>query len=196
VILDRDKTDLQGDLFNYTGWAVSMDKTGKPVSLFSTYGGAQAASVKGDWQGGGGCGIWMGGSALASDNNGRLYFATGNAAGGKPTVNGNTPVSGHTPLDTLSEAIVRLTVGNEGSLSLQDYFEPADYRAMDGGDRDLGSGGVALWNLPQPLGGISNLAITCGKNGVCYVANADNLGGYRMGPLNGDALIQTITPPT
>jgi hypothetical protein len=66
---------------------------------------------------------------------------------------------------------------------------------MDAADRDLGSGGVALWNLGMNAGGISRLAITCGKNAKCYVTNADNLGGYKLGASGGDAIIQTITPP-
>jgi hypothetical protein len=186
----------QGDQYNYTGWAVSMDKSGKLVSILATYGGAQAQAPTGPWEGGGGIGIWMGGAALASDNAGRVFFATGNAAGAMSAVNGDTPASGRSHLDTLSEAIVKLGVDNNGVLALQDYFEPSNYRALDAGDRDLGAGGVSIWNLVQPVGSISTLAINCGKNGICYVVNADNLGGYRMGPSNGDDVIQTITPPS
>jgi hypothetical protein len=173
---------------------VSMDKSGKLVSLFSTYGGDSTVAPAGLWQGGGGCGIWMAGTALASDNAGRLYFSTGNAAGAMFTANDNVPSSGRTQMDTLSQSIVRLGISSEGVLTLQDYFQPTDYRALDGSDRDLGSGGVALWNLVSPAGGISSLAINCGKNGYCYVANADNLGGYRMGQSRSDALIQMIQP--
>lgn len=38
--------------------------------------------------------------------------------------------------------------------------------------------------------------ITCGKNAKCYVTNADNLGGYKLGTGGSDAIIQTITPPS
>jgi hypothetical protein len=31
------------------------------------------------------------------------------------------------------------------------------------------------------------------KNAVCYVANADNLGGYKMGPANSNAIFQSFT---
>jgi hypothetical protein len=186
--------NILGDQYNYTGWAVSMDKSGKLVSILATYGGAQAQAPTGPWQGGGGIGIWMAGAAMASDNAGRVYFATGNAAGAMPTVNGNTPSSGRAHLDTLSEAIVKLGVSNTGVLTLQDYFEPSEYHALDAGDRDLGAGGVSIWNLVQPTTDVTSLAINCGKNGVCYVANADNLGGYRMGPANSDGVIQIITP--
>jgi hypothetical protein len=43
---------------------------------------------------------------------------------------------------------------------------------------------------------VSRLAITCGKNAKCYIANADNLGGYKMGSGGDDALVQTLTPPS
>ena len=36
------------------------------------------------------------------------------------------------------------------------------------------------------------MAVTCGKNGKIYVLNANNLGGYRLGPGQTDGIIQTI----
>jgi hypothetical protein len=184
------------DLFNYTGWVVGMSTAGKYVTGYVTSGGPGAPPEDGTWNGGGGAaGIWMAGAAIASDNSGRLFVATGNGKGTR--VNNQAPASGHVHLDTLSECIVNLAVNPQnGSLTQGDYFEPYGYLAMDAGDRDLGSGGVVL---PDPSvfsgGGVSRLAITCGKNAVCYVANADNLGGYKMGPAGGDAIVQTITPP-
>jgi hypothetical protein len=138
----------------------------------------------------------MAGSALASDNSGSLFFATGNGKG--KTVNQQLPASGRLHLDTLSECIVNMAVNPQtGAVTQQDYFEPYEYLAMDAGDRDLGSGGVCL---PSPAtfsgGGISRLAITCGKNANCYITNADNLGGYKMGPAGGDEVIQILTPPS
>jgi hypothetical protein len=111
-------------------------------------------------------------------------------------MNQGLPSSGRVHLSTLSECIVNLAVNPQnGSLTQQDYFEPANYIAMDLGDRDLGSGGVCL---PDPSvfsgGGIARLAITCGKNGNCFITNADNLGGYKMAS-GGDAIVQTLTPP-
>ena len=181
-------------VYNYTGWVVGMSTEGKFLSAYSTAAGPGSRLQDGTWTGGGGAaGIWMGGAALASDNSGRLFFATGNGRSGG--VNQALPSSGHTYLSTLSECMVNLAIGANGSLTQQDYFEPATYLSMDGGDRDLGSGGVVL---PDPSvfsgGGINRLAISCGKNGQCFVANADNLGGYKMAS-GGDALVQTLTPP-
>ena len=138
---------------------------------------------------------WMAGGAIASDSAGRLFVSTGNAEGGE--VNQQSPASGRLHLDTLSEAIVNLAVDSQtGLLSQEDYFEPSTYLAMDAGDRDLGAGGVCL---PDPStfsgGGVNRLAIACGKNGLCFVTNADNLGGFKMGSAGGDAIVQMITPP-
>ncbi|KAK0125522.1 hypothetical protein ONS96_009359 [Cadophora gregata f. sp. sojae] len=182
------------DMYNYTGWVVGMSTQGKFLSAYSTSAGPGSRPQDGTWTGGGGAaGIWMGGAALASDNSGRLFFATGNGRAGG--VNQALPSSGRTYLSTLSECMVNLAVGANGSLTQQDYFEPATYLSMDGGDRDLGSGGVVL---PDPSvfsgGGVNRLAISCGKNGQCFIANADNLGGYKMAS-GADALVQTLTPP-
>ncbi|KUJ17722.1 FAD/NAD(P)-binding domain-containing protein [Mollisia scopiformis] len=183
------------DLFNYTGWVIGMSTAGKYVTGYATFGGAGTPAEDGTWSGGGGAaGIWMAGSALASDNTGRLFFATGNGRG--TGVNQVAAAPGHVHLDTLAECIVNLMLNANGSLTQQDYFQPASYLAMDNGDRDLGSGGVIL---PDPSvfsgGGVARLAITCGKNGNCFIANADNLGGYKMGTASEDAVIQTLTPP-
>ncbi|OCK77470.1 WSC-domain-containing protein [Lepidopterella palustris CBS 459.81] len=184
------------DLFNYTGWAIGMSTSGKYVTGYTTSGGPGSIPEDGTWTGGGGgCGVWMSGAAIASDNSGRIFFATGNGKGA--TVNQQTPASGRVYLSTLSECIVNLAVNKaNGSLTQSDYFEPSSYLGMDAGDRDLGSGGVCL---PDPSvfsgGGVSRIAITCGKNGVCYITNADNLGGFKNGAGGGDAVIQTLTPP-
>jgi hypothetical protein len=65
---------------------------------------------------------------------------------------------------------------------------------MDGGDQDLGSGGVVLLDPGTFSGtGVSKIAVTCGKNGKIYIMNANNLGGYKLGPGQTDNVIQTLT---
>ena len=177
------------DMFNYTGWVVGMKaSTGDFVSAYATSGGDGSPSQGKP----AGCGVWMSGAILASDRPSRLMFSTGN--GYSSWVNNDQPASGKTYLSTLSEAVVSLAIAADGSLSQSDYFEPSAYRAMDDADRDLGSGGVAI--LPFSGGGISSIAVVCGKNGQCFVMNADNLGGFKMGPGKTDAILQTITPPS
>lgn len=64
---------------------------------------------------------------------------------------------------------------------------------MDAGDQDLGSGGVVLLDPGTFKGtGVSKMAVTCGKNGKIYIMNANNLGGYRLGPGQTDNVVQTI----
>lgn len=139
---------------------------------------------------GGKAGIWQGGMGLATDGN-RIFFATGNGQG---HVNQGVPASGRTGLSTLDECVVNLGVDANGKLSLSDYFEPYEYIGMDGGDRDLGSGGVALLDpkVFRGTNGVARIAVTIGKNGKAYIMNADNLGGYKQGSGGTDAVIQTI----
>lgn len=88
---------------------------------------------------------------------------------------------------------VNLGVGEGGKLSLTDYFQPYDYQNLDGGDQDLGSGGITLLDPTVFKGtGVSKIAVTAGKNGKIYIMNANNLGGYRLGPGQTDGIIQTI----
>lgn len=141
-----------------------------------------------------GAGVWMAGSILASDQAGRFFFATGNAY--TSTINDGQPASGRTTLDTPSEVVVNMAVNLDGTMTQQDYFEPAAYELMDAADRDLGSGGVTLLSAPYSGGGVNNIAITGGKNGQVFVMNANNLGGYKNGANQGDNIFQTITPPS
>jgi hypothetical protein len=170
--------------------------TGQVSTAYVTSGGPGSPPQDGTWNGGGGgSGIWMAGSPIASDESGRVFFVTGN--GYKTDVNQAQPASGRVHLDTLSECVVNMAVNSStGTATQQDYFEPYTYLAMDAGDRDLGSGGFIL---PDPAtfsgGGVARIGIVVGKNGIGYVVNADNLGGYKLGPAGTDAVIQTITMP-
>ncbi|KAH7330380.1 hypothetical protein BKA65DRAFT_565638 [Rhexocercosporidium sp. MPI-PUGE-AT-0058] len=189
------------DQYNFTGWVVGMQtNTGKLMTAFTTVGGpgAPAPATSQDVtynNGGGGAAIWMGGSAIASDQAGRIFFATGN--GQKGGQNQGQPASGRLKLNTMNEAVVNMAVNpTTGVVTQSDYFEPYTYSALDNADRDLGSGGIALLDPNTFNGnGVSRIAVTVGKNGVCYVLNADNLGGYKLGTGGTDAILQTITMP-
>lgn len=143
-------------------------------------------------QNGGKAGIWMSGMAMATDGD-RLFVVTGNGIGHE---NKDTPASGRAPLSTLDEVVANLAIRN-GKLALQDYFEPYEYIGMDAGDRDLGSGGVALLDpsVFKGTNGVTRMAITIGKNGKAYIMNADNLGGFKLGSGATDNIIQTIIAP-
>ena len=57
-------------------------------------------------------------------------------------------------------------ISASGKITLSDYFEPYEYTSMDAGDRDLGSGGVALLDPNTFKGaGVTRIAVSIGKNG-------------------------------
>ena len=155
--------------FNYTGMIAAVSTTpGVGVtSLFVMEASPYAPAVVKDInvQQGGKAGIWMGGMAPSTDGS-RIFVTTGNGAGHE---NRDTPASGRSPLSTLDEVVANFDVSG-GKIRLKDYFEPYEYIGMDAGDRDLGSGGVALLD-PQVFkgkNGIARLAVTIGKNGKVF----------------------------
>ncbi|KAF4630464.1 hypothetical protein G7Y89_g7678 [Cudoniella acicularis] len=181
------------DLFNYTGMAVAVS-TSAGVGVTSIYAmeaspGAPPVVTDITLQEGGKAGIWQGGMGLAQDGN-RFFLATGNGEG---HANGDVPGSGRTSLSTLDEVVASMTVSPAGNITLSDYFEPYEYVSMDAGDRDLGSGGVALLD-PTVFngGGVSRIAVSVGKNGKAYILDANNLGGFKQGSGGTDNIIQTI----
>lgn len=181
------------DLFNYTGMLVAVSKTpGVGVtSIFAMESrpGAPPQTLDYNSENGGKAGIWQSGMGLATDQS-RLFLNTGNGQGHQ---NGDVPASGRVPLSTLDEVVANFQVTPNGTFSLTDYFEPFEYVNMDAADRDLGSGGVALLD-PSVFfsNSISRIAISVGKNGKCYILDANQLGGFKQGPGNTDATIQTI----
>ncbi|KAL8742728.1 MAG: hypothetical protein Q9190_004833 [Brigantiaea leucoxantha] len=182
------------DLFNYTGMIAGVSTTaGKGVtSLYAMEASPYAPDVVSDImvQKGGKAGIWMSGMAPATDGS-RIFVVTGNGMGHE---NRDTPASGRHPLSTLDEVVANFDVSSGSNIKLQDYFEPYEYIGMDAGDRDLGSGGVALLDpaVFKGTNGVSRLGVTIGKNGKAYIMNADNLGGFKLGPGATDNLVQTI----
>ncbi|KAL8855001.1 MAG: hypothetical protein Q9221_000197 [Calogaya cf. arnoldii] len=181
------------DLFNYTGIVLGVDVNQKKVvTNFAVESGPLVPQTN-VWNqnGGGGLGgVWMSGMALSTDGANRLFWVSGNGVGHE---NQGVPASGSSGCNTLGEAAVNLAVGEGGKLSLTDYFQPYDYQAMDGGDQDFGSGGVAILDPGTFKGtGVSKIAVTSGKNGKIYILNANNLGGYKLGPGQTDGVIQTI----
>ncbi|KAI9674851.1 MAG: hypothetical protein M1829_003591 [Trizodia sp. TS-e1964] len=179
------------DLYNYTGTVLGIDINQKKIiTNFAMESGSFAPDSPWNVNGGGGqAGIWMSGMGIASDG-ARLFVVTGNGQGHENT---GSPASGSSGCQTLGQAIVNLAIDGAGKLSLQDYFQPYDYQNLDGGDLDLGSGGIAMLD-PKTFhgGGISRMGVTSGKNGKIYVVDLDNLGGYRLGTGQTDRVVQTI----
>jgi hypothetical protein len=107
------------------------------------------------------------------------------------------PATGNSGLQRMSEAAINMAIDpSTGVLSVTDYFQPWDYQNLEGSDADFGAGGVVLLDPGTFNGnGVSKMAVTAGKSGKVYVLNANNLGGYRMGAGQTDAVLQTILPP-
>jgi PQQ enzyme repeat len=97
--------------------------------------------------------IWMSGYGIAGKSP-NLYFSTGNSASG--TYNGTT---------NIQESIVSL---NENTFAINSLFTPSNHDALDGGDTDLGSGGVML--LP-----VQNLVLSAGKDNRLFLLSSTNL---------------------
>lgn len=181
------------DLFNYTGIVMGIDINRKQiVTQFATEAGPLVVQTGDLLENGGGGqgGVWMSGMGLASDGN-RLFFVSGN---GKAHENQDAPASGSSGCQTLGGAAVCLLIdASTGVLTQTDYFQPFDYRSMDDVDQDFGSGGIVLLDHNTFKGtGVRKMAVTAGKNGKVYVLNADNLGGYKLGPGQTDGVLQTI----
>jgi hypothetical protein len=108
-------------------------------------------------------GIWMSGGGIASDSSSNLYFSTGNGSW-DGTAN-------------FGDSIVKLGPPSGGSFPKSDYFTPFNQSSLNGGDTDLGSGGVLL--LPTlSSGSHPNLLVEGSKEGKIYVLDRNNLGHF------------------
>jgi hypothetical protein len=108
--------------------------------------------------------IWGSGFAPAADAQGNVFAAIGNS------LPNSTPSNGD-----YGNSVVKLSPG----LSVEDYFTPYTFSALNFNDIDLGSAGTML--LPDQPGAITHLAVACGKSGWLYLLNRDALGGYTAG---------------
>ncbi len=70
------------------------------------------------------------------------------------------------------------------------WFTPNNWNTLNGGDLDVGSGGLLL--LPGQSGPDANIMVGGGKGAVLYVVSRDSLSGLNTP----DAVIQEITEPT
>ena len=133
-------------------------------------------------------GIWQGGGGLVSDIPGRIILTTGNGVSPQPAASGHPPA-------TLSESVVGLTVQENGELAPSQFFAPSNAPTLDQNDEDLGSGGpIALPTEYFGTKSIPHLVVQVGKDGRIFLVNADKMGGYRQGPGESDAVLQTLGP--
>lgn len=144
----------------YHGWIIGFDPSNLqqlPGYVFcSTPNGKtnQYGSIAGRG------GVWGGGAGLAVDENGNLYFGTGD---------GNFNAFPNTTGTEYGDSIIRLSTA--GGLSVADYFTPYNPAYLQSNDLDVGSGGVML--LPDQPGPNPHLLVGGGKPQRAYLINRD-----------------------
>ena len=105
-----------------------------------------------------GASIWQGGRAPAVDDQGNIYWGTGNGS-----FDGERD---------LAESFVKLDT-SAGIPVVSDWFAPDNWAALTDLDNDLGSCGPILMEAGLVVGG--------GKEGVIYVMNPRNMGHTQPG---------------
>lgn len=137
----------------YQGWVISYNaSTLAQDGLFNT----ELNTTSGNDGG-----IWMSGDGIAADANGNLYFATGNGD--------------YDGVSDFGDSILKLTGPTNGIFSVADWFTPFNQSTLNGGDTDLGSGGVLL--LPDLPAGSAHqqLLVQQGKQGKIYLIDRNNM---------------------
>lgn len=157
-----------GDNDPYHGWVIGYDaQTLSQVSVFNVAPNGSRG------------GIWMAGGAPAVDENGNLYFSTGN---------GTFDVTGAAG-PAYGDSIVKL---NGSDLSVLDYFTPNNQTTLESRDLDLGSGAVLL--LPDSVGSAAHphLLVQSGKEGKIYLMDRDDMGQFQRAGSGSDDIVQVI----
>lgn len=99
-------------------------------------------------------GVWQAGTGLSADDNGNVYFLTGNGSFDAAQAN-------------FGNCLVKLS----RQLGLLDWFAPFNTQALSSQDADLGSSGAVL--LPD-----TDLLVGGGKEGRLYLIDRTNLGHF------------------
>jgi len=136
-----------GDCGPYHGWVVAVD-TKNPAMVA---GWATKGPLGGIWASGG----------MASDGNG-VFATTGNSYG---TMGAN--------LD--SEAVIRIRGMASLTRGNADIFYPAEWKAIDDNDDDMGGTSPVVFDLPGPTP--MKLVASAAQQGHVYFMNAAMMGG-------------------
>jgi hypothetical protein len=156
-----DRQPFRGWMMKYS--VVSGTLSSAPTAYFVT---SQGVGTEG--------GIWMSGGAPAIDNpvNGNLYVATSNGS--------------YDGVSNWGESVVKL----DSNLNVVDWYTPNNWPCLNeipgnancDDDRDLGSGGVVLFNVPN---GVPEI-VSAGKQGEIYALYQSNLGLWMPNPPDDD----------
>jgi regulation of enolase protein 1 (concanavalin A-like superfamily) len=135
-----------GDIPPYHGWIFGYNATSlQQTAIYNTTpNGSNGA-------------IWQSGQGLMADQNGSIYFMTGN---GSFTANNSGSDYG--------DSFVKLSTPG---LSALDYFTPSNQGTLNSQDLDLGSGGPML--LPG-----TSMMVGAGKDGILRLLDTTNLGHF------------------
>jgi outer membrane protein assembly factor BamB len=119
--------------------------------------------------------IWMSGYGPAADEDGSIYFITGNSRPSVTTID---------PGINLPESVIKV---KQELTRVHDFFTPSDKEfgqpSLDKRDIDFGSGGVLV--IPGTQSGrVKHLAVAAGKPGKMYLLNRDDLGKFDPGGIN------------
>jgi outer membrane protein assembly factor BamB len=164
----------------YVGWASHCDN-GPYHGWVMSY-DARTLQQNGVWNStpnAGLGGVWQAGGAPAADDDGNVYFATGN--GGFDADTGG--------LD-FGDSVLKVGMPLNGQLPVFDYFTPHDQQFLNDQDLDLGSGGPMLLPTQRPGSPHQHLLTLGGKGGVIYLIDRDNMGHFN--PNNDDQIVESL----
>jgi len=137
---------------------------------------------------GDGAGIWESGAGMPIDDDapgGRMFLATGNG-----THSTYPPFSANTEL---GQSIVDFSLAN-GGITPTDAFTSFNYKTLNTGDLDQGSGGVVM--IPDQQGAHPHILVQEGKEGRILVLDRDQLGGYLAGAASNTNALQDLPNET
>jgi hypothetical protein len=137
-----------GDCGNYHGTVIEITPSTTP----KISGSWQTRAVRG--------GIWSQGGVTSNGTS--LFATTGNTSGADNWGDG--------------EGVIRLLPGLAHSSKPKDVFTPANWKALDASDADLG-GTAAVPFLVRGGSGTAERLLALGKDGHAYLLNAMELGG-------------------
>ena len=116
-------------------------------------------------------GIWQAGAGPAFDTSGNIFVSIANGAWDQKNPQNGTDW-GESMLKISTTSGTGLSVSFSNTLN---WFTPNIWNTLNGGDLDLGSGGLCL--LPDQAGPHTHIMVGGGKGAVLYVVDRDNLGG-------------------
>ena len=172
------------DLDSWEGWLVGVSESS--ASITTMWSSEEHVSDTGTHQPG--AGIWQSGSPPVVNGEGDIFVATGNGDVPSKPVPGNDATA-----YTYGEAVIELSTSG-GILRPIDFFIAADAKVLNKQDGELGSGGPVA--LPVSMGTKQepNVMLVDGKQGILYVLNQNDLGGYKQGPKGTDNVPAEVGP--